>query len=132
MNGYLFASGVLCLALGLVHSVLGEVLIFWKGSDPNNLKPVGTKPNIIERHFRIIWATWHLATLFGWGMGAVLIKIATTEGKVNMELTDFIIVLIAISMLFSSFLVFIGTKGRHPGWIVLLSIFILNLIGFFK
>ncbi len=82
-----------------------------------------------ERHLRIIWATWHLTSFFGWCIGTLLIKIALNQNLVSKELLKFIIASISISMLCSSILVFTATKGKHPGWIILLGISILTFLG---
>jgi hypothetical protein len=81
-----------------------------------------------ERHLRIIWATWHLASIFGFCIGTLLIKIALDQNLVSTELLKFITISISVSMLCSSILVFTGTKGKHPGWIILLGIGILTFL----
>ncbi|WP_066312810.1 hypothetical protein [Aquimarina aggregata] len=129
MNIYLITSGILCLILGLLHSILGELLIFRTKKKTNKLVPTLVTNGLKERHLRIIWATWHLTSFFGWCIGTLLIKIALDQNLVSKELLKFIIASISISMLCSSILVFIATKGKHPGWIILLGISILTFLG---
>lgn len=129
MNSYLLTAAILCFFLGLVHSFLGEYLIFINKRKKGSLVPSKANVELKERHLRILWATWHLASVFGWCVGVILIKIALTENLLNKELVDFILQSIVFTMIFSSLLVLVGTKGKHPGWVVLLLIGILTIMG---
>ncbi|AUP80674.1 hypothetical protein [Flavivirga eckloniae] len=129
MNIYLLIAGILCFILGLSHSILGELLIFQHKKGHKKIVPTIVKSDLKERHLRIIWATWHLASFLGWCIGAILIKIALKQNLQSTEIAKFIISSITVSMLCSSFLVLIGTKGKHPGWVVFLVIGILTLTG---
>lgn len=129
MNTYLFIASILCFFLGIVHSFLGEYLIFNSKRDKGKLVPSKESSNLKERHLRILWATWHLASVFGWCLGAILLKVSFVQDKLNATITDVIMPSITCAMLLSSLLVLIGTKGKHPGWIVLLMIGILTIIG---
>ncbi len=129
MNLYLLIAAILCFFLGLVHSFLGEYLIFKHRRKKGNLVPSINSNELKERHLRILWATWHLASAFGWCIGAILMKITLTENPLNKGLVDFILQSIVFTMIFSSVLVLVGTKGKHPGWVVLLLIGILTIIG---
>lgn len=129
MNVYFLVAGILCFILGLVHSILGEYLIFKNKRNRGSLVPTKVNAELKERHLRIIWATWHLASFFGWCLGIFLIKISFDHSKLDPEFINFTIHSTIITMFVSSLLVLIGTKGKHPGWIVLLVIGILLLIG---
>ncbi|MFL0352635.1 hypothetical protein [Xanthomarina sp. GH4-25] len=126
MNIYFFIAGILCFLLGIAHSILGEYLIFKNIRNKEKLVPTKETIELKERHVRILWATWHLATVFGWCLGAILIKISILEES---QLIDFIVKTIGLTMFLSSLLVLIGTKGKHPGWLVLLAIGIVLIIG---
>ena len=67
----LFFAGCLVFLLGLIHSVLGERLIFSRLRD-GGIIPTKGGSLLKERHVRILWASWHLATIFGCGIGAIL------------------------------------------------------------
>jgi di/tricarboxylate transporter len=129
MNSYFLIAGILCILLGIVHSILGESLIFKNQRNKGSLVPTKISGELKERHLRIIWATWHLATIFGSCIGAILINIAHEQNEQNSNSTDFIIQSITYSMFLTSFLVLIGTNGKHPGWIVLLLTGILLVFG---
>ncbi|MBG6133748.1 drug/metabolite transporter (DMT)-like permease [Aquimarina sp. EL_43] len=129
MNTYLCIAGMLCFLLGIVHSILGEYLIFNSKRNKGNLVPSKKSEALKERHLRILWATWHLASVFGWCIGAVLIKISVEYNELKSTSIDFIILSIIYTMFLTSLLVLVGTKGKHPGWVVLLLIGILLVIG---
>lgn len=129
MNTYFLIAGILCFMLGLIHSTLGEYLIFKGKRKTGNLVPTKVSTELKERHLRIIWATWHLASFFGWCIGALLVKISLERSNMNSEFIDFLIYSTIYTMFASSILVLIGTNGKHPGWIVLLLIGILLIIG---
>lgn len=129
MNTYFLIAGILCFVLGLVHSILGEYLIFKHKRSKGSLVPTKVMADLNERHLRIIWATWHLASFFGWCIGAFLVKISLEQGKLDSEFLGFTIHSAMYTMFASSFLVLIGTKGRHPGWVVLLLIAVLLIFG---
>lgn len=117
MQTALLIAGILSLITGMVHSILGEVLIF-RHLRAGGLVPTLGAPPLQGRHIRIIWATWHLATVFGWAFGAILLKlaIAPTGGLTS----TFILTSVVIAYALCGLLVLIGTKGRHPGWVALL------------
>lgn len=129
MNNYFLIAGALCFLLGFIHSILGEYLIFNSKRNKGNLVPTKVWHDLKERHLRIIWATWHLASFFGWCIGFIILKIALEQDKINTEVADFIIQPIIITMLSCAMLVLIGTKAKHPGWVVLLIITTLLWIG---
>lgn len=116
----LFIAGCLLFLLGLIHSILGEVLIFKRMRD-RGIIPTNGGSLLKERHVRILWATWHLVTVFGWGIGALLCGYSNLFTAENIP-SPFFIHTIVIIMFIGSALVLIGTKGKHPGWIVLLVI----------
>ena len=106
MNTYLAAAGILCFLIGLTHTVLGEVLVFQRLRAEGALIPTEGGTALRERHVRILWASWHLATVFGW--------------------------CIAAAPLAGAFLVLVGTKGRHPGWVGLLVAAVLVVLAILR
>ena len=63
----LAVAGYLAIALGIIHSILGEWLIFsrWRKA----------APDIPRQHRGIIWASWHELMLFGAVIGIILIRV---------------------------------------------------------
>lgn len=119
MNSLLVSAGLLSIVVGLVHSVLGELLIF-KNLRNNSLVPNVAVPPIRQRNIRILWATWHLASILGFAMGLILIQLAGVSAP-----PSFVVQPIAFSMALAGALVFYATKGRHPGWAGLLGVAVL-------
>lgn len=129
MNTYFLSAGILCIFLGIAHSVIGEYLIFHPRRKGNSLVPTAGGKELRERHLRILWATWHLATVFGAGFGLLLIQVSYIPNAIDTEFIGFLIIAIQYVMLAGSLLVLVATRGKHPGWFVLLCIAILLWIG---
>ncbi|MEM7133810.1 MAG: hypothetical protein AAF702_46370 [Chloroflexota bacterium] len=119
MQSYLFTAAILAVSVGLIHSILGEVLIFSRMGDGTFVPAVG-RPLLRERHVRILWATWHIVTIFGWALATILLRL-TWPGS-ELALQSFVKNTVGIGMLISSLLVLYATKGMHPGWIGLLGV----------
>lgn len=126
MNSYLIGASVLLAFVALVHSALGEVLIF-RRMRTASLVPTFGGELLRERHVRILWATWHAVSVMGWGLALVLWQLAGAPqvGSLHANL----LTTIAVSTLGSAMLVFVGTRARHPGWIGLLVVAVLAWLG---
>ena len=126
MNWYFVAGGALAFVIGLIHSFLGEKLVFSRmrvaGFIPTNGGTV-----LRDGHVRILWATWHVVTALGWCVSGLLLWLSmrTTDRAAQ----SVIVVSIVSAMLASSLLVLVGTRGRHPGWIGLLGVAVLAAAG---
>lgn len=118
MQTHFLLAGVLAILVGLIHSIFGEVLIFNRMRD-HQLVPTKGQPVLRERHVRILWASWHGVTLFGWAMAAVLLMYAFPQVQIDPKV--FVPQAIALSMALFSALVLFATKGMHPGWLGLLA-----------
>lgn len=119
MNTLLVSASLLLIMVGLVHSTLGEVMIFKK------LRSSGILPNqapapLRARNIRIIWATWHLASVFGFAIAGILLLLVDFTTDLSSILN-----LIAWSMFAAAALVFYATNAGHPGWIGLLCVAVL-------
>ncbi len=127
MNYWLLSAACLMLLIGIVHSVLGEHLVF-RRLRGRGLIPTEGGALLLERHVRILWATWHLTSLLGWFIAAVLLLLADDDaalrhGRVVLATG------IALATFLGALLVLVGTRGRHPGWLGLLIVSVLCLIG---
>lgn len=116
MQMQLLAAGVLMILIGIAHSVIGEILIF-RQLRAGTIVPLLAPPPLRERHLRILWANWHLCSVLGWGLAALLILFA---GAPDRSAHAPHIRIIAIAALAGSALVLYATRGRHPGWFGLL------------
>lgn len=126
MNWIIFSASIIAFAVGLIHTVLGEVMVFRK-MRRNGFIPTDGGSVLRESNVRIIWATWHALTVFGWGMALILLWLARQSS--HDDTYPLLIHIIAATMLAGSALVFAGTKGKHPGWVGLLIVAILSWIG---
>jgi hypothetical protein len=118
MHTYLAAAAGVAFLTGVAHSVLGEMLIF-RQLRRGTLVPGQDAPPLRSRNIRIIWATWHLATLFGWAFAGVLLQLALSPQASSVSL--FLNATVA-AYAGGSVLVLVGTRGRHPGWIALAAV----------
>ena len=114
MNLPLLFAAWLCVVLGLIHSILGEYLIF-RHLRKGNLAPTIPAPPLKERHIRILWASWHIVSLFGWTIAAILFVYTYAPAP----LQSVTLAACAIGCLSSGLLVLYATQGKHPGWIAL-------------
>jgi hypothetical protein len=126
MNFYFVAAASLAFVVGLVHSVLGEVMIF-KRLREERLEPTTGGALLRESNVRILWASWHVLTVLGWSIAAILVWLSQpalrVAGQALIEQT------IIVAMLASSALVLVATKGRHPGWAGLVGVAVLIWLG---
>jgi hypothetical protein len=120
------AAAMLAIVVALVHSILGEIMIFRRLRRPGRVIPTDGGDRLRGSNVRILWASWHVLTVFGLGMAAMLLRLASSARTVE---HTFIAQAIAVSMLGGSLLVLVATRGRHPGWIGLLGVAVLVWLG---
>ncbi len=126
MNMYYLSAGCLMFLVGLVHSMLGEVLIFRHLREKRIIPTLGGSA-LKERQVRILWANWHISTLFGWALAAIIIWCA--QPNTAFEVKEFVAKAGFIASLLASLLVLLATKGKHPGWLGLLAVALLLFLG---
>jgi hypothetical protein len=127
MNWYFVSAAALSFLVGLAHSVMGEILIFRRLRQGGEWIPTNGAKLLGEGHVRILWASWHVLTVFGWGIAGILVWLSLhSSGACS---AGFVENAIAISMLCGAMLVFVGTKARHPGWAGLLGVAVLVWLG---
>ena len=119
MNWYFVIAAALAFLVGLVHSVLGERLIFGRLRQDGFVPTNGGKL-LDEKDVRILWASWHVLTVFGWCIASILLWLSLPSSSTSSAW--FIEQAVIIAMFAGSALVFIGTKARHPGWAGLLAV----------
>ena len=79
MNPWLVAAAATVFVIGLVHSVLGEHMIFRHlrhGSASSGIVPTGGAPALRDFQTRILWASWHLVTVLAWALAALIFWLA--------------------------------------------------------
>lgn len=127
MNYYLLSAGILCIVLGLAHSILGELLIFKYKREGGTIIPTKHSKELPEGHLRIIWASWHVATFLAWGIGTTMIHIALAA-EPEQSWISFFTAAITYTISAVGLCVLLATKGKHPGWIVSFVIVILLIL----
>ena len=127
MNSYFIAAGCLVFIIGLTHSVLGEIRIFRRMRRRGGLIPTEGSPILMEGYVRILWASWHIVTVFGWGLGVILLRLSFPSSEHTLQ--EFVLNTTLFSMLTAALIVLVGTKGKHPAWLGLLGVAILLWIG---
>ena len=118
MQTYLAVAAGVAFLTGVAHSVLGEMLIF-RQLRRGTLVPGQDAPPLRSRNIRIIWATWHVATLFGWAFAGVLLQLALSP---QASLVSLFLNATVAAYAGGALLVLVGTRGRHPGWIALAAV----------
>jgi hypothetical protein len=124
MQGHLLAAAVVTVAVGIVHSVLGEMLVFRK-LRASGIVPTSAAPPLQSRNVRILWATWHLASAFGFGFAVILWSLGRRGSSPDPMLMQAIVLAFGVG----ATLVLVATRGRHPGWIGLLTVAVLTHLG---
>lgn len=114
MHITLSAAGLLALLIGIIHSLLGEWLIF-RHLRRNGIVPTLPAPPLSLRHVRIVWATWHIGSVFGAAFAALLLQAAVHDDPQAFRTLAGGVT--ALAYLASALLVLVGTRARHPGWI---------------
>lgn len=126
MNAYFMAAAALAFVVGLVHSVLGERLIFLRLRQ-GRLQPSRGGQLLGAGHVGILWASWHGLTILGWGFAAVLLWMGLHPA--GADVAGFVVHAVVVSMLLTSALVLVGTRAKHPGWAALLCAAVLVWLG---
>jgi hypothetical protein len=120
MQPLLVTAAFVAFATGGVHSFLGERLIFQRLRSGSLVPSLAAFP-LQSRHVQILWATWHLASVLAWAMAGLLLRMS--QGSLTARS---VLWAAAFAFLTGSLLVFIGTRGRHPGWVALGAVGILS------
>ena len=116
MNACLMSAALLLVAMGVIHTLLGERLIFRARSVGAGTHDRGGW----GRYTGIVRATWHLASLLGWWIAAMLAHAA--QAPVGAVLPGWSASLLVAVTVVGGILVAVQTKGRHPGWVGLLAV----------
>jgi hypothetical protein len=126
MNTYLSVAAALGFLVGLAHSVLGETMVFSRMRQ-GLLVPTNGGSVLRQPHVRILWASWHVLTVFGWSLSAMLLLLASepSAGSLRAALLQSVVA----AMLLASVVVMYATKARHPGWLGLLGVAALTWLG---
>ena len=89
---------------------MGEVLIF-RRLRRGTVVPTFGGEVLRERHVRILWASWHVLTLLGWCMAAMLVALAAWPAG---DMTRALARLVGLGMFAGAMTVLIATRGPPP------------------
>lgn len=120
MNPLFLTASAVLTAVALAHSVLGEILVF-RGLRTHGMVPTAGRPVLREAHVRILWGSWHLVTVLGLALSALLWRLGTTPWN-DAALAAWVADVAGIATLASGLLVFVATRGRHPAWVPLMVV----------
>lgn len=118
MQTLLAIAATVAILTGMVHSLLGELLIF-RHLRHGSLIPSEAAPPLRSRHVRILWATWHLASVFGWAFAVILWQLAIDP---EAPLATLVVSAMVAAYAGGALLVLLATRGRHPGWLALAAV----------
>ena len=113
-------SAILTVLMGIVHSLLGERWIFSPLRNKWDLPALQGSVSATKRTLRF---TWHITTVLGFGIAAILFSYASLPSLGPEQLL--VLRILAISYLVSFVVALVGSKGRHPSWIVFLVVGVL-------
>lgn len=120
MFGLLIAAGVLAFSLGLVHSVLGELLFFRRIESLQGFPSIKGGDDYWKRTLRV---TWHVPSILGWAFALILVDFAFLAQLGAGE--RFVVKTIALSQALCAAVTLGGTKGKHPAWVAFLVLAVL-------
>ncbi len=122
MNVYLVAAAALAAIGGLLHSVLGERLVFSKLT-------VASLPQLLGSTvftFRVLRLFWHMVSVAWWGFALLMVLMAATPVDGDNQRLIWAMTLIFLA---SAVLACLLSRGRHFSWGVLLIIAVLTWLG---
>lgn len=107
------------MALGVVHSGLGERYILIRLLRRDNLPKLFGSDRFTKSTLRF---AWHLTTVAWLGFAALAVALAMAEsGRPAPSARQ----VLAGTALASAVVTLVGSRGRHPAWIVFLAIGVL-------
>jgi hypothetical protein len=116
MSASVFIAGSLAVLLGVAHSYVGERDVVRRILECPDLPPLWGGAVLMRRTVRF---AWHLTSVAWLGAGALLMLFAARLVDASARLT--VLVLGGI-FLASAVVAFVGSRGRHPAWVICLTI----------
>ncbi|GJI94147.1 hypothetical protein RugamoR57_08650 [Duganella caerulea] len=119
MTALLYFSALLAVVVGLAHSILGERYILIRLFRRDNLPQLLGGTAFTTGTLRFVW---HEVTVALFGFAALLLQLA--EGRLSAASTA---QAMGWTLIAAGVLPLVFTRGRHPSWIVLLTIGVIAL-----
>jgi hypothetical protein len=123
VNLPLVSAAALAIAIGIVHSALGEHYIIRRLLRRQDLPQLFGDDSFTRQTLRY---GWHLVTVAWFGLAAVLMVLS--GGLVVVRVSDGVVFAIALTFLANAILSLVFTRGRHLSWVVFAAISALCLL----
>jgi hypothetical protein len=117
---YLLAA-LLCVALGLAHSYLGERLILIRLFRSSDLPKLFGGTEFTRRTLRF---AWHVTSLTWCGIGGLFVLMA--RGAIS---NATVAATLSVVFLLSAGVTLVASRGRHFAWAVFLAVGLIALYG---
>jgi hypothetical protein len=123
MNPSLVSAALLAVAVGAVHSILGERYIIRRILRRSDLPELFGDDSFTRQTLRY---GWHLVTVAWCGLAAVLLVLSGAFP--TLRVSHGVIFAIALTFLANTILAVVITRGRHLSWVVFAAITALCLL----
>jgi hypothetical protein len=123
MNIPLVSAAVLAIAIGAVHSILGERYLIRPILRRTDLPRLFGDDSFTRQTLRY---GWHLVTVAWFGLAAVMLVISGARPTVRVG--DGVVFAIALTFLVNTILAVVVTRGRHLSWVVFAAMTALCLL----
>ena len=110
MSNTLLAAAVLALAIGVVHSWLGERRLIMPLLDPERGANLLARSGFARQTLRF---AWHITTLAWWGLAAILVALAVAPIDATGRL---VLAVIAVTFAITGLVTLATSRGRHLAW----------------
>lgn len=105
----------LLVAIGIIHSYLGEKYILIRLFRRDNLPHLFGSDDFTKRTLRF---AWHITTLAWWGFAVIIYALLNPSAN----LYNTVLTVTATVFLLSGLMALIGSKAKHLSWIVFFTI----------
>ncbi len=112
LSPWLLVAAALAFLLGLGHSVLGERYILRRLFRRADLPHLFGSDVFTKRTLRF---AWHLTTVVWWGVAATMLLLGYGHARGGLQV-------LGITAFASAFVTAVGSRLRHPAWIVFILI----------
>ena len=123
MNIPLVSAALLAIAIGAVHSILGERYIIRPILRRADLPQLFGDDSFTRQTIRF---AWHLTTVAWFGLAAILIVLSGPF--ISIRVGDGVVFAIALTFLVTTIVALAGSRGRHLSWVVFAAITALCLL----
>lgn len=123
MNIPLVSAALLAIAIGAVHSILGERYIIGPILRRTDLPRLFGDDSFTRQTIRF---AWHLTTVAWFGLAAILIVLSGPFTSIRVG--DGVVFAIALTFLVTTIVALAGSRGRHLSWVVFAAITALCLL----